>query len=213
MKINSKKSKEMVICFSSDDNVRHSIPSIVIDGNLVGTVEYAKLLGVTKSNDLTWNRHVDCFVRKAAKIVYKNQLKRTGISQLDMVIVYISVVRPVIEYACPVWHTNLHKYLSDNIELIRNFALKSIFQGKSYHDILNELGLITLMERREVLCLNYFTEIQGSARQLNCLLPSLRNIGLYRDVWIAAIASSTTSLATRTAAICVRFQGRRVRRV
>ena len=38
-------------------------------------------------------------------------------------------------------------------------------------------------------------------------------IGLYRDVWIAAIASSTTSLATRTAAICVRFQGRCVRRV
>ena len=37
-------------------------------------------------------------------------------------------------------------------------------------------------------------------------------IGLYRDVWIAAIASSTTSLATRTAAICVRFQRRRVRR-
>ena len=29
------------------------------------------------------------------------------------------------------------------------------------------------------------------------------NIGLYRDVWIAAIASSTTSLATRTAAIYV----------
>ena len=39
------------------------------------------------------------------------------------------------------------------------------------------------------------------------------DIGLYRDVWIAAIASYTTSLATRTAAICVRFQGRRVRRV
>ena len=38
------------------------------------------------------------------------------------------------------------------------------------------------------------------------------SIGLYRDVWIAAIASSTTSLATRTAAICVRFHGRRVRR-
>ena len=36
-------------------------------------------------------------------------------------------------------------------------------------------------------------------------------IGLYRDVWIAAIASSRTSLATQMAAICVRFQGRRVR--
>ena len=42
---------------------------------------------------------------------------------------------------------------------------------------------------------------------------SLFSIGLYRDVWIAAIASSRKSLATRTAAICVRFHGRRVRHV
>ena len=68
MKINSKKSKEMVICFTPDDNVRISIPSIVIEDNLVETVEHAKLLGVT--NDLTWNRHVDCIVKKAAKRVY-----------------------------------------------------------------------------------------------------------------------------------------------
>ena len=47
----------------------------------------------------------------------------------------------------------------------------------------------------------------------NFTLFRRRCIGLYRDVWIAAIASSTTSLATGTAAICVRFQGRRVRRV
>ena len=40
---------------------------------------------------------------------------------------------------------------------------------------------------------------------------SCQPIGLYRDVWIAAIASSRKSLATQTAAICVRFQGRRVR--
>ena len=33
---------------------RNSIPSIVIDGNIVETVEYAKLLGVTLSNDLTF---------------------------------------------------------------------------------------------------------------------------------------------------------------
>ena len=64
MKINSKKSKEMVICFTPDEHFRNSIPSIVIEGNIVETVEYAKLLGVTLSNDLTWNRHVDCIVKK-----------------------------------------------------------------------------------------------------------------------------------------------------
>ena len=52
------------------------------------------------------------------------------------------------------------------------------------------------------------------ARFLLLRISRMRNtsgIGLYRDVWIAAIASSRKSLATRTAAICVRFQGRRVR--
>ena len=39
----------------------------------------------------------------------------------------------------------------------------------------------------------------------------LRLIGLNHDVWIAAIASARTSLVTQTAAICVSFQGRRVR--
>ena len=93
--------------------------------------------------------------------------------QLDLVRVYISVVRPVLECACPVWHTNLPKYLSDSIELIQNRALKSIFPGKSNNDILNDIGLRTLMERREVLCMKYLTEIQGSAHKLNCLLPAL----------------------------------------
>ena len=137
MKINSKKSKEMVICFTPDDNVRNSIPSIVIEGNLGETVEYAKLLGVTLSNDLTWNRHVDCIVKK-----------RAGINQLDLVTVYISVVRPVLEYACPVWHTNLPEYLSDSIEWIQTRAKEYIFPGKSYNDILNDIGLRTRKDER-----------------------------------------------------------------
>ena len=79
------------------------------------------------------------------------QLKRAGIIQLYLVTVYISVVRPVLEYACPVWHTNLPKYLSDSIELIQNRALKSIFPGMSYKDILNDIGLRTLKERRDIV--------------------------------------------------------------
>ena len=67
------------------------------------------------------------------------QLKRAGTRQTDLVTVYGSVVRPVLEYACPVWHTNLPKYLSDNIEIIQKRALKSIFPNKGYDDILYDL--------------------------------------------------------------------------
>ena len=58
----------------------------------------------------------------------------------------------------------------------------------------------------------YCIRYQSILRNLKPKTISLA-IGLYRDVWIAAIASSRTSLATRTAAICVRFHGRRVRHV
>ena len=67
----------------------------------------------------------------------------------------------------------------------------------------------TSKEEIKCVCLNA-RSIINKKNELNIMVD---DIGLYRDVWIAAIASSTTSLATRTAAICVRFLGRRERRV
>ena len=46
----------------------------------------------------------------------------------------------------------------------------------SYNDILNDTGLRTLKERRNVLCMKYFAGIQGSAHKLNGLLPALRKV-------------------------------------
>ena len=55
-------------------------------------------------------------------------------------------------------HTNLPKYLSDSIALIQNRVLKSIFPGKSYNAVLNDIGLRTLTERRGVMCIKCFTD-------------------------------------------------------
>ena len=52
------------------------------------------------------------------------QLKRAGIGQHDLVTIYVSVIRPVLEYACPVWHTNLNNHLK-----LR--ALKQCRKGRS----------------------------------------------------------------------------------
>ena len=125
MKINSKKSKEMIISFTHDVNFKKSVPNIIIEGIPVEVVKHGKLLGVILSDDLTWNMHVDSIVKKAAKRVYMlYQLKRAGIRQTYLVNVYVSVVRPVLEYACPVWHTNLPKYLSENIEMIQKKSIE-----------------------------------------------------------------------------------------
>ena len=50
---------------------------------------------------------MDNIVKKVGKRLYMlYQLKRAGITQKDLVSVYVNVVRPVLEYACPVCHTN-----------------------------------------------------------------------------------------------------------
>ena len=177
MKINSKKSKEMIISVTHDVNFPNIIivPNIIIERIPVEMVKHAKLLGVILSYDLTWNMHVDSIVKKAAKSVYMlYQLKRAGIRQTYLVNVYVSVVRPVLEYACPVWHTNLPKYLSENIEMIQKRALKSIFPNKGYDDILYDLGMCTLHERRNVICEQYFKNMQGNSHKLHHLLPEER---------------------------------------
>ena len=67
MKINSKKSKEMIISFTHDVNFKKSVPNIIIEGIPVEVVKHAKLLGVILSDDLTWNVHVDSIVKKLLK--------------------------------------------------------------------------------------------------------------------------------------------------
>ena len=131
-----------------------TVPRLIIDGNEIDNVQYAKLLGpgVTISSDLTWNKHVENIVAKAGKRVYMlYQLKRAGIGQHDLVIIYDSVIRPVLEYACPVWHTNPNKHLTDSIETVQTRALKFIYPGNEYADILCLTNLPCLNRYRNLL--------------------------------------------------------------
>ena len=98
----------------------------------------------------------------ATILVIKKILSGSAIGQCDLVRIYISVIRPVVEYACPAWHTNLPQYVSDNIELIQKRCMKTIFPGCSYNDILEMTNLPTLHDRRTSSCRTYFNTISRS---------------------------------------------------
>jgi hypothetical protein len=77
------------------------------------------------SHDLSWNKHVGYITKKGFKLLYiLRQLKIAGISDKDLLLIYISLIRSVLEYAAPVW-TNLPQYLSDDIESVQQRALKT----------------------------------------------------------------------------------------
>ena len=116
--------------------------------------------------------------------------------------------------------------LSDSFNIERGVLQCDIFSPVCFiagldrifrlHDVANS-GMVVGEAESAILVSKFEYADDAALVDENAALASTRvtalAIGLYRDVWIAAIASSTTSLATRRAAICVRFQGRRVRRV
>jgi hypothetical protein len=177
MKINAAKTHEMVIDFSNNRTHAQSLPNIMMDGIEIQRIDSAKILGVTISSDLTWNNHVDNIVSKASKRLYMlYQLKRAGIEQTDLVKIYVSVVRPVLEYACPVWSTNIPLYLSDRIEMVQKRAMKAIYPGMTYVDILNLVGIAPLSVRRTNICTKYFNDMKKNNHKLHHLLPDQRYV-------------------------------------
>ena len=92
------------------------------------TVKSAKLLGVTISDDLSWNEHVREVVKKASKCLYLFvQLKRARLLKSELVLFYCSGIRSVLVYAVPVFYYSPPMYLKTELEHVQKRALAIIF--------------------------------------------------------------------------------------
>ena len=102
MKLNSKKCKEMIINFMQ---YSPSPPTpLTVGGSVIERVLTYKLLGVYISEDLSWNINIEHIVKRANKRLYAlHTLKKSNLTKMQLVQVYCSIVRSVLEYACPVW--------------------------------------------------------------------------------------------------------------
>jgi hypothetical protein len=47
------------------------------------------------------------------------QMVRAGVSANDIIAVYCSVNRSILEYACPVWHPGLTQAQSEDLERVQ----------------------------------------------------------------------------------------------
>ena len=93
----------------------------------VEVVTYAKLLGLTISSSLKWNMHVEDIIKKANKRLYcLVQLKRAKVREKEIVQFYCICIRPIMEYAAPVFHHSLPQYLVDDLERVQQRSLAII---------------------------------------------------------------------------------------
>ena len=109
--------------------------------------------------DLKWNSYVDCIIAKPAKHLYSLRLlKHPSVNPHDILKVYISNVRSILEYVIQVqW--DISEYLSDRIDCIQKRALKIIYpECTAYNQGLLEANISSLAKRRVSLCRRFVSD-------------------------------------------------------
>ncbi len=156
-----------------------AIPPLNINGTVIESVKSSKLLGIIISDDLKWNLHVDSICSKASRgINFLSRLHRSGMEHLELVQYYTSVIRSVLEYACPAWFTSVkHTGHMWELELIQIRSLKIIFPELSYKEALIQSNLCTLEVKltKLYICSNFFNNMQNESHMLHYLLPETHN--------------------------------------
>ena len=184
MKLNENKTKEMYISFKHNPA---PVPPLIINSNAVERVHSFKILGVWLSDDLSWKSHVNHMHSRATpRLYYLRQLRRCGLSQCDLLASYRTLIRPILEYACPVWHAGLTKGESDILEKIQKRALKIIYSDIPYEACIQKAQIEFLKTRRERLSKQFFFQICQPNHRLHYLLNkrdsimyNLRNASKY----------------------------------
>ena len=94
----------------------------------------------------------------------------------SMYVVRIYCIRPVTEYACPVFHNALPAYLSAELEQLQKRAMRIIFLFVPYSDALHQANLETLSRCRQSITTKLFDSICCNPyHKLHELLPPHNN--------------------------------------
>ena len=149
LNFNANKCEIMRVTHNRDKSVPHY--SLVPRGERLSSVSSVKDLGITISHDLSWSLHVVEVVNKANKVL--GLIKRTigSVNKEIFSTLYKALVRPILEYASPVWCP----YLVKNIVLLEKvqrrasrLALGQRRGEMSYEDRCEMLRWSQLTDRR-----------------------------------------------------------------
>ena len=116
--------------------------------------------------------HVDYLIKKVSKrFLCIRYLVNAGVRDVDIVEIYCSIIRSVLEYACAVWHPGLTVKLSKDIERVQKRCLKMIYCTLTYEEALTKAGLVRLDTRREQITKLTFEQMKDENHILHYMLP------------------------------------------
>ena len=155
MRLNQKKS--CAIIFNFTQNYQFT-SRLTMEGKPLDIVDHTKLLGLIVSNDLSWSRNTLSLIKRAnSRMELLRRISSFSAPLKDLVQIYITYIRSILEQSCVIWHSTLTKEDSDNLERVQKNALRNILKERysDYENSLKLVGLETLFLRREKLIYNF----------------------------------------------------------
>lgn len=168
MRVNG--SKTQMLCITDVKEVRSYI---VVDGSRLVSGDQLKILGFTFGKKPNVTEHVNAMLIKLRRRLWILPiLKQSGMSRPDLVAVYFALVRPVADFAAPVYHSLLSSTQSNAIEKIQLRAFKYIFGNNvSYRQVLESMNFKTMQQRREELFQDFAKKSSVNARFRDAWFP------------------------------------------
>ena len=158
MLINKQKSKCMIFNFT--DKFQFST-RLAINDEPIEVINSTKLLGTIITSDLRWEENTSQIVKKSnARMELLRRVASFGTSVEDLKNIYFLFVRSQLEQSAVVWHSSLTEENRSDLERVQKSAVKIILGERyiNYEKGLDELGIESLEERRNILCQRFATK-------------------------------------------------------
>ena len=129
-----------------------------MDGTILHEVKSHKHLGVTISDKLAWNAHIEGIIINASKCLDVLNALKYKLDRCTLEKLYFAFIRSKLEYASIVWDS-CSKQLSDLVENVQYRAAKIVsgaIHRTSHALVYKELGWEHLEERRKKQRLKIF---------------------------------------------------------
>ena len=151
--LNASKSKCLLITRSN----LHNVPT------KIECVRSMKLLGLFLNNKLNWNTHIDHLRRTCSKRLHILRRLRGLVPSSSLRKIYESLIRTLLEYACPVF-TGMNKKQVTILQRTHRRAEKIVCEETDLR--------CSIAERRWDLCLRLWTRIEKNrSHLLHQLIP------------------------------------------
>ena len=145
-------SKQVIHDYSLHNQVLENVPS-------------AKYLGITITDDLDWDQHINNVTSKATRTLGFLRRNLTLAPKETKVAAYQALIRPQLEYAAPLWNPH-HQTKIDRIEKVQRTAARWAsrrWRNQSHvGEMLEELQWPELQERRQQASLTFFYKIHNN---------------------------------------------------